>query len=76
MVNYSFDSCALIEMVKFTLLKLFEFLEPHMKHSSKLKDLKIAKKNILKRNKMFGIKGLRMNEYEKVLHHYPDLLHK
>jgi hypothetical protein len=60
---------------KLALLKLFEFLEHHLKHASKIEDLKNAKRNILERNKKFGI-GRNKNEYKKVLHHYPDLLHK
>jgi len=39
---------------KDSLLRLFAFLEPHIKHKNKIKDLKKARHNILKRNKIYG----------------------
>ena len=36
---------------KDALLKLFEFLGPYLKHSSRVEDLKVAKENILERNR-------------------------
>lgn len=41
---------------KTTLLKLFNVLQPYIKHGGKVKDLKEAKLNIIKRNKKFGVK--------------------
>ncbi len=38
------------------LLKLFVFIEPYLKHKNKIKDLNKAEKNILERNKKFGLK--------------------
>lgn len=40
---------------KSSLLRLFKLIEPHIKHSGKIKDLKAAKINILERNKKFGV---------------------
>lgn len=39
---------------KATLLKLFNILEPNIKHKGKVKDLKAAKLNIIERNKQYG----------------------
>lgn len=39
---------------KSALLKLFSLLEPYIKHSTKIEDLKIAKNNILERIERFG----------------------
>jgi len=75
-VKHNGDFWGIIISNKLALLKLFEFLEPHMHHSSKLKDLKRAKENIIRRNINFGIKGAKIYEYENILCHYPDLLYK
>ena len=39
---------------KSSLTKLFKLTEPFIKHQNKIKDLKIAKSNIVKRDKKFG----------------------
>lgn len=43
----------LIICKKSSLLKLFKLVEPHIKHKRKIKDLKVAKLNILDRNNKF-----------------------
>lgn len=55
-IYYSNKDCwALRIHKKAHLLKLFKNLEPYIKHKQKVKNLKLAKLNILERNKNFGL---------------------
>ena len=50
---YNGDTWGVYVNEKSSLLKLFDFMEPYMKHEKRLYDLKRARQNIIERNKKY-----------------------
>lgn len=58
---------------KTSLLNLLQLLKPCLKHKKRYKDLLNAERNILERNKKFGIRNNNI-KHEKILHYNPNIL--